>query len=63
MPSSEVGSFMVRCPPLKQDGGSLKGDRGRLFGGPLRLFGLWALFVFGLSSVRGVICGCTFNYF
>jgi hypothetical protein len=53
MPSSEAGSFVARCPPLERDGGSLEGYRGWWFGGPLRLFGPWALFVFGLWPVRG----------
>jgi hypothetical protein len=45
--------YVFRCPPLERDGGSLEGYREWWFGGPLRLFGPWDLFVLGLWPVRG----------
>jgi hypothetical protein len=46
---------VVRCLPLERDGGSLKGRQGRLFVGPLRLFGPWAFLCLGLRP-----CGAWF---
>jgi hypothetical protein len=63
MPSNEAGSFAVRCPPLERDGGWPEGYWGWRFGGPVRPFGSWALFVFGLQLVRDMICSCVLDYY
>jgi hypothetical protein len=51
-PSSEVETFVTRRLALVRGGDLPKGYRGRPFGGPLRLFGPWALPCFGPRSRR-----------
>jgi hypothetical protein len=44
--------FVVRRLALERDGGSPEGCRGRLFDGPLRLFGPWAFLCLAPRSCK-----------
>jgi hypothetical protein len=56
------GDSVARRPVLERDGDSLEGYHGRPFGGPLRLFGPWALLCSGPRPrgacfvIRGFVC-------
>jgi hypothetical protein len=58
------GGLVARRLALERGGGSPEGYHDRLFGGPLRIFGLWALLRSGPRprGVRFVVCG-VFVYF